>query len=193
MPLFFLSSLFIFAFSIFFSDYLFKIKNNLFNKCHFIKLNWLIPTDNDLLHYDPRTLIERFKGPYIKENYIKSIIRGNISNLIYGIHSPSFSPEYNITCNSEGTKIYEKLDSSSIKSINIKKAYIIHFRYKSTEEFINKYKRGYSNWYGKNTKKPLNNLLTLYLSQNKITIEKLNYLEKELNLNLSSYKKQLNN
>ena len=169
------------------------LNNPIFNKCHFIKLNWLIPTDNNLLHYDTRPLIERFKGPYIQENFIKSIIRGNISNLRYGVHSPSFSPEKNITCNNEGTIIYEKLDLASIQSINIKKAYIIHFRYKSTEEFIQKYKRGYSNWHGNNTKKALNYLLKLYLSQNKVTIEKLNYLEKELNLNLSFYKNHLKN
>ena len=43
------------------------------------------------------------------------------------------------------------MNFESIKKINTKNAYLIHFRYKSTEEFINKYKRGYSNWYGNET------------------------------------------
>ena len=37
------------------------------------------------------------------------IIVFDISNLKYGVHSPTFSPEFNITCNSEGTKIHCKM------------------------------------------------------------------------------------
>ena len=81
------------------------LNDGIFNKCHFIKLHWLIPTDNNLLHYDPRPLLERFKGPYKTDRYIKSIIRGNITDLTYWVHSPNYSPKYNVTCNSEGKKI----------------------------------------------------------------------------------------
>ena len=59
------------------------LTNKRFNKCDFIKINWVIPSDNNLLHYDNRTLFERFKGPYKKTPYIKSIIRGDINNLKY--------------------------------------------------------------------------------------------------------------
>ena len=70
----------------------------------------------------------------------------------YWVHSPYISPDRNITCNNEGKKIrYKYMNFESIKKINTKNAYLIHFRYKSTEEFINKYKRGYSNWYGNET------------------------------------------
>ena len=61
-------------------DYL---NNKRFKKCDFIKVHWVIPTDNDLMYYDPRPLLERFKPPYIKSPYIKSIIRGNIYDLKY--------------------------------------------------------------------------------------------------------------
>jgi hypothetical protein len=44
------------------NDYL---NNNNFEKCDFIKFNWAISTDNNLLHYDNRSLFERFKPPYI--------------------------------------------------------------------------------------------------------------------------------
>jgi len=81
------------------------LNSEIFNKCDFIKLHWLVPTDNKLLYYDSRPLLERFKGPYKKEKFIKSIIRGNISNLTYWVHSPKYSPQKNITCNNEGTKI----------------------------------------------------------------------------------------
>ena len=59
-----------------------------FNKCDFIKFHWVIPKDNDLIYYDPRPLFESFKPPYIKSKFVKSIIRGNISDLRYWVHSP---------------------------------------------------------------------------------------------------------
>ena len=168
------------------------LNNEIFKKCDFIKLHWLIPTDNNLLYYDSRPLMIRFKGPYKKKRHIKSIIRGNISDLTYWVHSPNHSPKKNITCNNEGTKInYKNLNFEIIEPINTKKAFIIHFRYKSTEEFINKYKRGYNNWFGKYTQMMLSSILKEYLSQNEITLEKLNYIEKELLLNLTSYKLKL--
>ena len=125
-----------------------------FNKCDIIIFHWLLTTDNNLLYYDNRTLLERFKGPYIKSNFIKSIIRGNITNIRYSVHSPCFLPERNVTCNNEGKRIkLEKLELLGVSPITIENAFIIHFRFKSTQEFINKFKRGYSNWYGKSNKK----------------------------------------
>ena len=42
------------------------VSNPIFNKCDFIKIHWTLPTDNGLIYYDNRTLIERFSGPYRK-------------------------------------------------------------------------------------------------------------------------------
>ena len=124
------------------------LTNKVFDKCDIIKFHWVITTDNDLVYYDKRPLFERFKPPYIKTQFIKSIIRGNISDLKYWVHSPFISPKRNITCNNEGKRIYyKKINFETLYPININKAYIIHFRYKSTEEFVNKLKRGYSNWF----------------------------------------------
>ena len=72
-----------------------------------------------------------------------------------------------------------------IKPINIKKAYIIHFKYKSTEEFINKLKRGYSDWFKDNLKKFLIENVRDYLKNNNASPEKIKLFESELNLNLS--------
>jgi hypothetical protein len=71
------------------------------------------------------------------------------------------------------------------------KAYLIHFRFKSTEEFINKYKRGNGNWYSNKTIIALLDRLTTYFEENKITHEKIDYIEKELKLNLSIYREKL--
>jgi hypothetical protein len=81
------------------------LKSEIFDECDFIKIHWVIPTDNGLIYYDKRSLFERFKPPYINSTLIKSIIRGNISNLKYDVHSPYISPLRNITCNNEGKRI----------------------------------------------------------------------------------------
>lgn len=114
------------------------LSNKIFDKCDFIKFHRIFTNDNNLLHYDNRSLFERFNGPYIKSKFVKSIIRGGINNLKYGVHSPKKSPERNTTCNNIGTIINSKIiNFEYINKINIKKAYIIHFKFKSTEEFIN--------------------------------------------------------
>ena len=173
-----------------FDEYLYikneTLKNYLnkpiFDKCDFIHFNWVLPTDNNLIHYDKRPLFERFKPPYLKSKFIKSIIRGNIKNLTYKVHSPIKSPYKNISCDSSGRKIYYKsMDIEQLNDIKINEAYIIHFRFKSTEEFINKYKRGYG------LKSVLENLISEYFKYNKITIDKINYIKKELNLSLEKF------
>ena len=167
-----------------------RLKNYLlkprFNRCDFIRVQWVVPTDNNHLYYENASLFERFKGPYKSSIFIKSIIRGNISRLKYWVHSPNISPDKNVSCNNEGKIINnKKINMEFIEKTDIKKAFIIHFHFKSTEEFIKKIKRGYSNWYGNGTASALRYRVDNYLSNNKITRQKIEYLEKELNLNLS--------
>ena len=179
-------------------EFLFIVNNTLksylvdkiFDKCDFIKFHWVIPSDNGNIYYDSRSLFERFKPPYVKSIFIKSIIRGNISDLKYWVHSPFISPLRNVTCNNEGKIIYYKyMNFESIRHININKAYIIHFKYKSTEEFVNKIKRGYSNWHNDKLKKVFQENINFYLNHNNATFEKINYIETKLNINLSNYYK----
>ena len=87
---------------------------------------------------------------------------------------------------------FKHFEFTSSNQISTKNAYIIHYRFKSTEEFINKYKRGYKKWFGDKTNKFLKSLITNFFIVNKITIEKINFMEKELNLNLSEYRNKLN-
>ena len=48
------------------------LTNHVFDKCDFIKIHWENTKDNNLLHYDPRPLFERFKRPYIRSKFIKT-------------------------------------------------------------------------------------------------------------------------
>ena len=163
-----------------------------FDKCDFIKFHWVIPTDNNLIYYDIRPLFERFKPPYFKSKFVKSIIRGNISDLLYGVHSPNISPKRNITCNNEGNIIYyENMNLEQIWPVNIKRAYIIHFKYKSTEEFVNKINRGYKNWFGEKLNEFLLYNVENYFHYNKPTLEKINFIENHTNLNLTELRKKV--
>ena len=74
-----------------------------------------------------------------------------------------------------------------VSPINTKKAYIIHFKFKSTEELIRKYKRGYRDWLKNITQKNLDRKIIKYLSMNRITKEKIDYIKKEINFNFSKY------
>ena len=56
------------------------LSNKIFEKCEAIAFNWLLYTDNDLSHYDNRTLLERFTNPKPEAHgnvFVKPIIRGN--------------------------------------------------------------------------------------------------------------------
>ena len=46
------------------------LNNKIFDKCDFIKIHWADSQDNNLIHYDPRPLFERFKKPYILSKFI---------------------------------------------------------------------------------------------------------------------------
>ena len=164
------------------------LSNVLFNKCDFIIYNWVLPTDNNLIYYDPRPLYERFKGKYKISNQYKTMVKGNISYLIYNVHSAKEYPSNKIFCDNEGKEI----NNEEKKIINIKKAYLMHYRYKSTEEFVWKYKRN-KNWLGVQEKPYLLESILWYFWLNEITLEKINYIEKELNINLDIYRKKIQN
>ena len=121
------------------------LNNKTFEKCQVIHLNFIYFTDNNLLHYDSRTLKERFtiRATYArikkKRNVtlpeIKSIIRGKIPNLLIKSIHVGTNNSYNI-CNGFGEKYSGYLQS------DFENYYIIHYFSKSTEEFIYKIKRG---------------------------------------------------
>ena len=169
-------------------NYLSNIK---FKKCDFIEYYWVLPSDNNLIYYDSRPLFERFNGSFVKSNIFKTMVKGKISNLSYAVHSIKYHIENKTFCNNEGNKISgEFIPNLPQKYININKAYIIHFRFKSTEEFVKKCKRGYNYWLKKREKQFLLELLDWYFWVNEITLEKINYIEKELNISLIVYRQR---
>ena len=168
-----------------------NIKNFLsekkFNKCKLIYLNCLRHTDNDLIYYDNRSLIERF--PIInwesKMYTVKSIIRGNIKEIKF---KTSHWLDRRIKgCNSFGEVVKPTQGYKMINDIKIfNNNYIDHYCFKSTEEYISKINKGDA-IFGKNHKTMMHKI-KLYFNYNKITLEKIKFIEEKTGLNLKEYK-----
>ena len=121
-----------------------------FEKCQAIYLNWVIHTDNNLIHYQNKTLHERF--PILesnarnnnKKNYIpvKSIIKGGIPNMTMNcLHKLNSRLK---SCNGFGVK--PKLLLYSMEP-DFTYYFIDHFYFKSLEEFTEKLNRGSARTY----------------------------------------------
>ena len=81
--------------------------NNRFEKCETIVLNWVVYGDNDLVKYDNRTLVERFKKPYGNKKKGKCIVRTNISKLII-TYSHKIGINIKYFCDSNGNRICQR-------------------------------------------------------------------------------------
>ena len=175
-----------------------NIKNFLnekrFNKCKLIYFNCLRHTDSDLLFYDKRPLKERFPEINWKSDSftLKTIARGNIKTIKFS--TSHWLDRKIIGCNVYGELVVPSKKVKLNNDINLpkfKKYYIDHYCFKSTEEFINKINRG-DGIYGFNNRIRMHKI-KLYFDYNRITLEKINFLEQKTGLNLSEYKIMLNN
>ena len=162
-----------------------------FNKCEKVQFNWVFHTDNNLVYYDNRSLAERFperekksKGKKIGgKEWIKTILRGhNPSITINNAHSLF---KRSISCNGFGKKMRYYKNYAFVSDYEY--YYIDHYYCKSTEEFIEKIQKNdvLSN---KDVRK---RKIEKYFKYNKITKEKIDFIEKETNLVLSKYRAKI--
>lgn len=152
-----------------------------FDDCKIILLNWVHRSDNELLYYDNRSLFTRFKKRGKKIKYaidVKPILKSRSKIIINNVH---FINKKIKQCDGFGRKKY--YNGIYDKNPDYKFYYLDHFYTKSTEEFINKIKRG-SIAFGPGKRF---NILKNYFDINIITLEKINYIERALNINLSDY------
>ena len=174
------------------------LKNDRFDKCQRIQLNWIFHTDNNLLYYDNRPLSKRFperepkarghkgdKGHKKGESSgIKSILKGNIDINITDVHILS----RNLTsCDGFGNR--KDIQNIVTNTSDFEYYYIDHYYCKSTEEFINKLTRG-SVYFGFDKEHMLRRI-NVYLSYNKITEDKLKLIENATKFNLSYYRNKI--
>ena len=167
-----------------------------FSNCTKIQLNWVFHTDNNLLYYDNRSLIQRFPEREPKArgkitgglSTIKSIIRGGIKNKkIECIHRLFLDIQ---GCNGFGKKM--ELYGIETNESDYKYYYIDHYYCKSTEEFIEKVVDRGCALYDKDKNYQLARVKT-YLGYNVITLEKIELLERKTGFNLSEYRNKINN
>ena len=152
-----------------------------FMYCKIICLNRAFHTDNNQIYYKNKSLNERFPD-VIKNVYsAKPILRGNISNIDIN-NNHIINHKYKL-CNGFGHKNDNRYDFEYY--------YIDHYYFKSTEEFIDKINRGdsfYNNTYDLKFLK-----IKYYFEINKITLEKINYIEKNTGINLTSIRNNTKN
>ena len=164
------------------------VRKPIFNKCDYIRLNNIYHSDNNNLHYINKSLTERFPEIIrnMKKYLIKTILKGNITGIkITNVHFLSQNKKIK-ACNGFGKKV-KKIGLYADK-VDKKYNYINHFSFKSTEEFISKIIRG-SAVYGK--KKRMLIKIRFYFAFNKITLNKINYIEKSTGINLNVYRSKL--
>ena len=158
------------------------LKEPKFNKCQVIQLNWVMHTDNNLLHYQNKSVIERFPeiGKSLNNSIdIKSIIRGNLNTNIMSTHY--LAPNL-ITCDGFGNK--KEINEYFSQKRDNKFYFINHYYTKSTEEFIEKMFKGDA-WNGNSRRF---GIVSSYFEINKITREKINLIEEKTGMNLTKYK-----
>ena len=165
-----------------------------FKNCQKIYLNWVIHTDNNLIHYDNRTLHERFPDiePNAKEkkkgveHRVKCILRGHNKNNDISCWE-LISKKYK-GCNGYGKKA-KLINRAYMKNSDFENYYIDHYYSKSVEEFVKKVNKGDGFFEKKlNYKK---HRIRRYFKFNEITLEKIEYIEKNTGINLQNYKKKL--
>ena len=165
--------------------------NKKFNKCESIQLNWVHMSDNNQIFYENKPLYERFpeigknvdKNKYNKICYVKTMIRGHLKNIT--INQNHILSENLKACNGFGQKSHVK----KIESLNpdYEFNFIRHYYGKSTQEFIEKIKRG--DLLRGNAKRIIEWAIEKYFYINEITLEKINYIKKNLGneINLTKY------
>jgi len=171
-----------------FSNIKLFLNQNKFHECESIYLNWILHTDNNLLYYDNRSLFKRFPEKYINKGFCrgKTILKGRIKKLLnfQSTHTLDFKIG---RCDGFGQKMKALGINCKIPDFNF--YYIDHFYSKSTEEFINKIKKGDCG-FGDNIYN-IYRRVNFYFGKNKITLEKINLIKQRLGLNISISKNRL--
>ena len=156
------------------------LNNKKFKKCTIIHLNRQFHTDNEQIFYNNKSLVVRFPKAFTKIKTIKSILRGHHPDInILSIHAVNYRIP---ACNGFGQK-------GGKKKLDFKYFFINHYYFKSTEEFIRKINRGDAYFLSNNVLKM--NKIKFYFAFNKISLEKINYIEKETGINLTIFRNKL--
>ena len=156
-----------------------------YDKCVTIKINFLFYSDNELLYYDNRSLVQRFTTALYNHPsnwFLKVTVRGSLPTNYYSVQcTPHTSHSNYPSCNSAGKPI--NYGTGATKP-NFTYAAMRHYYTKSTEEYLIKSSRGSAfnkvHWNDKRKKFKYK----LYFYYNKKTKEKENLLKNLFNMTL---------
>ena len=173
------------------------LQRDAFKNCEIIHLNWVYHTDNNLIYYDNRPLHIRFpevesnarNNVNMSKNCVKSILRGHIPNVVINsVHRLNKKLKLK-RCNGFGNP--EVFRGIHIHNSDFRFYYIDHYYSKSVEEFVEKLNKGDVIQGQKASFKYLR--VNSYFNRNKLTLEKLNFIENHTKLNLTQFKVRLKN
>ena len=166
----------------FFRNIINYLKNSRFKNCQVIYFFRAFHSDNNKIYYENKSLFKRFPKTVYNIFTVKPILRGHIPNLI--IKNPHYINEQIESCYGFGQKKTKKFD--------FKYYFIDHFYFKSTEAFMEKViERGdchYNNSFSRQK-----SIILYYFKSNKITLEKIDYIEKKSGINLSKIRHKIIN
>ena len=159
------------------------LPNQIFSKCESILFNWLIYTDNELIYYDNRTLVERFTTPNYADRdnkFVKSIVRGNLNKIVFQFNASNHVPSKNLSiCDSNGNlKDPKRYSAFFVNPPVFDYGYLKHFTTKTAEEYSIKMKRGRP----RGRKYVLSERVKLFFYHNKFSKEKLKVFENMFNM-----------
>jgi len=158
------------------------LNNERYKNCQNVKLNWVLYSDDEKLHYENKPVYKRFNTPLfqnILNNHVKSTVRGNLStNYWVGAPTPHTGNNKYNCCSSSGKQISK--NSSFNWPYDYEYGYIKHYRTKTIEEYLNKMKKGKPDFI-----MDYNYMIDMFFKTNKKTKEKLDIFKKEFNISFN--------
>ena len=162
------------------------LDNERYKKCQNIKINWMVFSDNNLIYYENKSILERFTSKTFNDfenRHIKSTVRGNLS---YNYWKKSGTPHAAldkkfIACGSSGN-ITNPEDYYHIYPPDYTNAILKHYPTKSLEEFYIKLERGKATRSFPINRQNIINMFVYYFSINNKTKQKLELINKKYNI-----------
>ena len=167
-----------------------------FDNCIKIYLNWVVHTDNNKIHYENKSLLERF--PEVEKNAKekKNGVEQRVKCILRGHHPYDNASCWELIskkykgCNGYG-KEAQLINRAYMKNTDYENYYIDHYYSKSLEEFVKKVNKG-DGFFGKKLRYRKHRIKRFF-KFNKITLEKIKYIEKHTGIKLDDYKKKIKN
>ena len=154
--------------------------SNKFKKCINIKINWVYYDGISSLYFENKPLKKRLKSPNKIGRCIKSTVRGHLPiNYWSKMINPHTSLNNFTSCSSSG-KIINYSSPFNLPP-DIKYAYLMHYHFKSFEEFCIKIMRGNAD----SLNKKKTDIIKGFIKKNKNDKKKLKIMKKVFNLSFN--------